>query len=314
MQLARRRRPQRPARPNAKREEASASAMRTCESGCRGGDRDAQRASRGAAARCDAPAAAGWRAARAQRRRQGATTATPRQRQPGARRARRQRAPCRRKGWGGARKTREVGPPARKVPTASRAALQARARCVKGHAGARMRSALRAALRAADLLAAMPPVHAAAAPPVSRVPTAVALAAARALSGAAAGGSGSGSGGGVASPPAEPLVNVPSEPLAGGGAKRKELYMVFTCGRCETRAVKGFSRQAYEHGTRPAVVACTVPRSKHARSRRTRASPQGWCWWTAPAARRGTSSPTARAGSATKAALKTFWCVPSLCK
>ena len=28
--------------------------------------------------------------------------------------------------------------------------------------------------------------------------------------------------------------------------------MVFTCGRCDTRAVKGFSRQAYEHGARRA--------------------------------------------------------------
>jgi protein import protein ZIM17 len=40
---------------------------------------------------------------------------------------------------------------------------------------------------------------------------------------------------------AEPLV-------AAAASSRKEMYMVFTCGRCETRAVKGFSRQAYEHG------------------------------------------------------------------
>merc|ERR1712216_974917 len=29
---------------------------------------------------------------------------------------------------------------------------------------------------------------------------------------------------------------------------RKDLYMMFTCGVCETRAAKGFSRQAYENG------------------------------------------------------------------
>lgn len=50
------------------------------------------------------------------------------------------------------------------------------------------------------------------------------------------------------------------EPPASEGGRRerkKELYMVFTCGRCNTRAVKGFSRQAYEHGVHPSCGAET---------------------------------------------------------
>src|SRR6056300_1052487 len=42
---------------------------------------------------------------------------------------------------------------------------------------------------------------------------------------------------------------------------RKDLYMLFTCGQCETRAVRGFSRQAYENGV--VIVTCPGCQSKH---------------------------------------------------
>jgi mitochondrial protein import protein ZIM17 len=41
----------------------------------------------------------------------------------------------------------------------------------------------------------------------------------------------------------------------------KELYMVFTCGRCNTRAVKGFSKRAYEHGV--VLVDCPGCNARH---------------------------------------------------
>jgi protein import protein ZIM17 len=37
--------------------------------------------------------------------------------------------------------------------------------------------------------------------------------------------------------------------------------MMFTCGRCDTRAVKGFSRQAYENGV--VIVRCPGCQSQH---------------------------------------------------
>ena len=37
--------------------------------------------------------------------------------------------------------------------------------------------------------------------------------------------------------------------------------MMFTCGRCGTRAVKGFSRQAYENGV--VIVRCPGCHSQH---------------------------------------------------
>ena len=95
----------------------------------------------------------------------------------------------------------------------------------------------------------MPPARGEAAPPASRVPPAAALAMARALSGAS-GSSFVGAPGSASAPSAPPAADADAaEPLvAAAASSRKEMYMVFTCGRCETRAVKGFSRQAYEHG------------------------------------------------------------------
>lgn len=43
--------------------------------------------------------------------------------------------------------------------------------------------------------------------------------------------------------------------------KRKDLYMMFTCGRCETRAAKGFSRQAYDNGV--VIVRCPGCQTQH---------------------------------------------------
>lgn len=43
--------------------------------------------------------------------------------------------------------------------------------------------------------------------------------------------------------------------------KRKDLYMMFTCGKCETRAAKGFSRQAYENGV--VIVRCPGCQVQH---------------------------------------------------
>jgi len=48
---------------------------------------------------------------------------------------------------------------------------------------------------------------------------------------------------------------------SGEGNRRKDLYMMFTCGRCETRAVRGFSRQAYENGV--VIVTCPGCLNKH---------------------------------------------------
>ena len=42
---------------------------------------------------------------------------------------------------------------------------------------------------------------------------------------------------------------------------RKDLYMMFTCGKCETRAAKGFSRQAYENGV--VIVRCPGCDAQH---------------------------------------------------
>ena len=53
-----------------------------------------------------------------------------------------------------------------------------------------------------------------------------------------------------------------SAPSASSDANsRKDLYMMFTCGQCETRAVRGFSRQAYENGV--VIVTCPGCSSKH---------------------------------------------------
>ena len=43
--------------------------------------------------------------------------------------------------------------------------------------------------------------------------------------------------------------------------KKKELYMVFTCGKCETRSIKGFSKRAYHFGV--VVVTCPGCERKH---------------------------------------------------
>jgi|Transcript_5535 protein import protein ZIM17 len=43
--------------------------------------------------------------------------------------------------------------------------------------------------------------------------------------------------------------------------KRKDLYMMFTCGKCGTRAAKGFSRQAYENGV--VIVRCPGCQVQH---------------------------------------------------
>ena len=50
----------------------------------------------------------------------------------------------------------------------------------------------------------------------------------------------------------------------GGGEqkkKKKELYMAFTCGKCETRSIKGFSKRAYHFGV--VVVTCPGCERKH---------------------------------------------------
>ncbi|CAL6339011.1 unnamed protein product [Bathycoccus prasinos] len=43
--------------------------------------------------------------------------------------------------------------------------------------------------------------------------------------------------------------------------KKKELYMAFTCGKCETRSIKGFSKRAYHFGV--VVVTCPGCERKH---------------------------------------------------
>ena len=45
------------------------------------------------------------------------------------------------------------------------------------------------------------------------------------------------------------------------GEKKKELYMVFTCNKCETRSTKGFSKRAYNYGV--VIVTCPGCESKH---------------------------------------------------
>lgn len=57
----------------------------------------------------------------------------------------------------------------------------------------------------------------------------------------------------------EEATNVPLS--ASEANSRKDLYMMFTCGQCETRAVRGFSRQAYENGV--VIVTCPGCSSKH---------------------------------------------------
>ena len=47
----------------------------------------------------------------------------------------------------------------------------------------------------------------------------------------------------------------------GSSSARKDLYMMFTCGRCETRAAKGFSRQAYDNGV--VIVRCPGCQTQH---------------------------------------------------
>ena len=58
-------------------------------------------------------------------------------------------------------------------------------------------------------------------------------------------------------------VGTPTKPSGGDESAnaRKDLYMMFTCGQCETRAMRGFSRQAYENGV--VIVTCPGCQSKH---------------------------------------------------
>ncbi len=140
-----------------------------------------------------------------------------------------------------------LSPPA---PSTSRACLQRSMRRLL-HATLRAAAAL-TPLGAAGPSAAAARAGAPSAPPRSScVPPAVALAAARALSGIAAGTSASDAlapAAGAAGDDAAAEDAAAGATVNAAAAQRKELYMVFTCGRCDTRAVKGFSRQAYEHG------------------------------------------------------------------
>ena len=52
--------------------------------------------------------------------------------------------------------------------------------------------------------------------------------------------------------------------------KKKELYMAFTCAKCETRSIKGFSKRAYHFGV--VVVTCPGCERKHVVADRL-----GWC-------------------------------------
>ncbi|GAB4814393.1 hypothetical protein N2152v2_001439 [Parachlorella kessleri] len=53
----------------------------------------------------------------------------------------------------------------------------------------------------------------------------------------------------------------PAVPLGATDFARKELVMVFTCGKCDTRAAKAFSKASYERGV--VVVDCPGCHSKH---------------------------------------------------
>eukprot|EP00241_Pyramimonas_parkeae_P022384 CAMPEP_0114277418 /NCGR_PEP_ID=MMETSP0059-20121206/780_1 /TAXON_ID=36894 /ORGANISM="Pyramimonas parkeae, Strain CCMP726" /LENGTH=201 /DNA_ID=CAMNT_0001397523 /DNA_START=1 /DNA_END=606 /DNA_ORIENTATION=+ len=55
-------------------------------------------------------------------------------------------------------------------------------------------------------------------------------------------------------------TNDPPE-TSSNSASRKDLYMVFTCTVCETRAMKGMSRQAYEKGV--VLVKCPGCQNYH---------------------------------------------------
>lgn len=60
-------------------------------------------------------------------------------------------------------------------------------------------------------------------------------------------------------------VSTPNERSDAAGttsaSARKDLYMMFTCGKCNTRAARGFSRQAYENGV--VIVTCPGCQAKH---------------------------------------------------
>lgn len=63
---------------------------------------------------------------------------------------------------------------------------------------------------------------------------------------------------------AQSLASIASEETTSTSSSanaRKDLYMMFTCAKCETRAARGFSRQAYENGV--VIVTCPGCQVKH---------------------------------------------------
>jgi hypothetical protein len=66
------------------------------------------------------------------------------------------------------------------------------------------------------------------------------------------------------SPAAQAAAEVgPSQPLPPGyhDFKKKQLIMMFTCGQCEVRAARAFSKAAYETGV--VIVECPGCQSRH---------------------------------------------------
>lgn len=53
----------------------------------------------------------------------------------------------------------------------------------------------------------------------------------------------------------------PGKGIATQNAKTARLQLVFTCGKCETRAVKSFTKNAYENGV--VIVTCPKCDARH---------------------------------------------------